>query len=115
MNSSSLDTLSKTYKLSNIFYFIVSTGNSINKKILRSNKIFLSLLKSSVSEIKKQVGSNPEIIREKILHWDALVKIYDNEEHLKNKISLLEKDHNLIEEDYIKLAIKYKNGWRHNV
>lgn len=115
VNSSSLDTLSKTYKLSNIFYFIVSTGNSINKKILRSNKIFLSLLKSSVSEIKKQVGSNPEIIREKILHWDALVKIYDNEEHLKNKISLLEKDHNLIEEDYIKLAIKYKNGWRHNV
>ena len=115
VNSSSLDTLSKTYKLSNIFYFIVSTGNSINKKILRSNEIFLSLLKSSVSEIKRQVGSNPEIIREKILHWDALVKIYDNEEHLKNKISLLEKDHNLIEEDYIKLAIKYKNGWRHNV
>ena len=65
--------------------------------------------------MKRQVGSNPEIIREKILHWDALVKIYDNEEHLKNKISLLEKDHNLIEEDYIKLAIKYKNGWRHNV
>lgn len=112
VNKSSIDELSNTHNLSHILYFIVSTGNILKNEILNSEKIFLSVLASSVSEIRRRIGMNPATI-EKILKWDILVKIYNNEELLNKKIENIEKEPALSEIDYIKLAIKYKNGYRH--
>lgn len=69
----------------------MSLGNIVNDDILNSEEILLSLLKSSVSEIKSQKGDDPTIHRKKILHWDSLVKIYNNdEEKLESMIEQLE-------------------------
>lgn len=111
-----LSELSSTYKLSHILYFFVSLGNIVNDDILNSEEILLSLLKSSVSEIKSQKGDDPTIHRKKILHWDSLVKIYNNdEEKLRSMIEQLETQRELeIDQEYVQLAIKYKNGYRHS-
>lgn len=111
-----LSELSSTYKLSHILYFFVSLGNIVNDDILNSEEILLSLLKSSVSEIKSQKGDDPTIHRKKILHWDSLVKIYNNdEEKLRSMIKQLETQRELeIDQEYVQLAIKYKNGYRHS-
>lgn len=111
-----LSELSSTYKLSHILYFFVSLGNIVNDDILNSEEILLSLLKSSVSEIKSQKGDDPTIHRKKILHWDSLVKIYNNdEEKLRLMIEQLETQRELeIDQEYVQLAIKYKNGYRHS-
>ncbi|HDL5699925.1 TPA: cytochrome C nitrite reductase, partial [Mannheimia haemolytica] len=86
----------------------------VDDEILDSEEILLSLLKSSVSEIKSQKADDPTIYRNKILHWDSLVKIYNNdEERLISMIEQLETQGDL-DQEYIQLAIKYKNGYRHS-
>lgn len=114
IKDSPISELLNTYKLSHIFYFYVSLGNIVDDEILDSEEILLSLLKSSVSEIKSQKADDPTIYRNKILHWDSLVKIYNNdEERLISMIEQLETQGDL-DQEYIQLAIKYKNGYRHS-
>ncbi|RRN04439.1 cytochrome C nitrite reductase [Bibersteinia trehalosi] len=114
IKDSPISELLNTYKLSHILYFFVSLGNIVDDEILDSEEILLSLLKSSVNEIKSQKGDDPTIHRNKILHWDSLVKIYNNDE--ERLISMIEKleTQEYIDQEYVRLAIKYKNGYRHS-
>lgn len=115
IQKSSLEELSNTYKLSHVLDFFVSLGNTVNDKILNSEKILLSLLRSSINEVKSQRGDDPTIYRKKVLLWDSLIKIYNNdEEKLKKMIQKLESIEELNQEECVKLAIKYKNGYRHS-
>lgn len=115
IQKSPLEELSNTYKLSHVLYFFVSLGNTVNDNILNSEKILLSLLRSSINEVKSQRGDDPTIYREKVLLWDSLIRIYNNdEEKLKKMIQKLESIEELNQEECVKLAIKYKNGYRHS-
>ena len=76
-------------------------------------EVFLSLLKSSISERKSQRGGDPTIHREKILLWDALIKICGDEDKVNSLIEKIAEDEELRNKDYMELAIKYKNGYRH--
>ena len=104
--------LSESYNLSRILYFSFLKGKRISNDRLSSHEVLLSLLKSSISEVKSQRGSDPTIYREKTLHWDNLVKIYGDETKLVKLIEEIANNQEIIEKDYVKLAIKYKDGYR---
>ena len=104
--------LSESYNLSRILYFSFLKGTRISNDRLSSHEVLLSLLKSSISEVKSQRGSDPTIYREKTLHWDNLVKIYGDETKLVKLIEEIANNQEIIEKDYVKLAIKYKDGYR---
>ncbi|HHT7855202.1 KAP family P-loop NTPase fold protein [Pasteurella multocida] len=112
IQKTSIEELIKTYNLSQILHFFISEDNSINNNILEDENILFSLLKSSVYERRASSSSTPVIKREKILSWDLLVKIYENEDNLKKAIDRIEENENLNQETCVQLAIKYKNGWR---
>lgn len=115
IKKSSLEELSNTYNLLHVLHFFVELGNIINDEILYSEEILLSLLKSSINEVRSQIGNDPTVHRKKTLHWDSLIKIYSgNEEKLRKMIGKLEIREELSQEECVKLAIKYKNGYRHS-
>lgn len=113
IRSATIKELAGTYNLSHIIYFFVSIGNPFSDDILSSPEVFLSLLKSSISERKSQRGDDPTIHREKILLWDVLIKICGNEDKVNSLIEKIAEDEELRNKDYMELAIKYKNGYRH--
>ena len=113
IRSATIKELAGTYNLSHIIYFFVSIGNPFSDDILSSPEVFLSLLKSSISERKSQRGGDPTIHREKILLWDALIKICGDEDKVNSLIEKIAEDEELRNKDYMELAIKYKNGYRH--
>ena len=113
IRSATIKELAETYNLSYIIYFYVSIGNMVSDDILNSSEVFLSLLKSSITEVKSQIGDDPTIHREKILSWDSLIKIYGDENKVNNLIEKISEDEELRNKDYMELAIKYKNGYRH--
>ena len=113
IRSATIKELAETYNLSYIIYFYVSIGNMVSDDILNSSEVFLSLLKSSITEVKSQIGDDPTIHREKILSWDSLIKIYGDENKVNNLIEKIAEDEELRNKDYMELAIKYKNGYRH--
>ncbi|HHF2515676.1 TPA: cytochrome C nitrite reductase, partial [Haemophilus influenzae] len=113
IRSATIKELAGTYNLSHIIYFFVSIGNPFSDDILSSPEVFLSLLKSSISERKSQRGDDPTIHREKILLWDALIKICGDEDKVNSLIEKIAEDEELRNKDYMELAIKYKNGYRH--
>ena len=113
IRSATIKELAGTYNLSHIIYFFVSIGNHFSDDILSSPEVFLSLLKSSISERKSQRGGDPTIHREKILLWDALIKICGDEDKVNSLIEKIAEDEELRNKDYMELAIKYKNGYRH--
>ncbi|MDG4952978.1 KAP family P-loop NTPase fold protein [Actinobacillus equuli] len=115
IQNASLTQLANTYNLSHILYFFASTGGYIKEEILSDHRVLISLLKSAISETRSQRGSDPTVHREKILLWDALIKIFnDNEEKFKKLIEELSEDENLNQEEFVKLAVKYKDGYRHS-
>ncbi|HHF2006139.1 TPA: P-loop NTPase fold protein, partial [Haemophilus influenzae] len=113
IRSATIKELAGTYNLSHIIYFFVLIGNPFSDDILSSPEVFLSLLKSSISERKSQRGDDPTIHREKILLWDALIKICGDEDKVNSLIEKIAEDEELRNKDYMELAIKYKNGYRH--
>ena len=113
IRSATIKELAETYNLSYIIYFYVSIGNMVSDDILNSSEVFLSLLKSSITEVKSQIGDDPTIQREKILIRDRLIKIYRDENKVNNLIEKIAEDEELRNKDYMELAIKYKNGYRH--
>lgn len=113
IRSATIKELAGTYNLSHIIYFFVSIGNLFSDDILSSPEVFLSLLKSSISERKSQRGDDPTIHREKILLWDVLIKICGDEDKVNSLIEKIAEDEELRNKDYMELAIKYKNGYRH--
>lgn len=113
IRSATIKELAGTYNLSHIIYFFVSIGNHFSDDILSSPEVFLSLLKSSISERKSQRGDDPTIHREKILLWDVLIKICGDEDKVNSLIEKIAEDEELRNKDYMELAIKYKNGYRH--
>lgn len=114
IKDSSCSELSDTYSLSNVLYYFVSTGNAINKDILKSENVLYALIKSSVSERKQQRGNDPIIYRENILLWDVLIKIYDDEELLNKMIDKISQDYKFNQDESVILAIKYRKGYRHD-
>ncbi|MGC6358403.1 cytochrome C nitrite reductase, partial [Bisgaard Taxon 45] len=112
IQNTSTEELMNSYNLSQTLYFFISEGNSVSNNILENENILFSLLKSSVYERRSSSSSSPMIKREKILSWDLLIKIYENEDNLKQAIDRIEQNENLSQETCVKLAIKYKNGWR---
>lgn len=112
IQKTSTEELMNSYNLSQILYFFLSKGKSVSNAILENENILFSLLKSSVYERRSSSSSNPIIKREKILSWDLLVKIYENEDNLKKAIDRIEENENLNQETCVQLAIKYKNSWR---
>lgn len=114
IKDSSCSELSDTYSLSNVLYYFVSTGNAINKDILKSENVLYALIKSSVSERKQQRGNDPTIYRENILLWDVLIKIYDDEEFLNQMIDKISQDYKFNQDKSVILAIKYRKGYRHD-
>ena len=113
IRSATIKELAGTYNLSHIIYFFVSIGNPFSDDILSSPEVFLSLLKYSISERKSQRGDDPTIHREKILLWDVLIKICGDEDKVNSLIEKIAEDEELRNKDYMELAIKYKNGYRH--
>ncbi|XWY18627.1 KAP family P-loop NTPase fold protein [Bisgaard Taxon 45] len=112
IQNTSTEELMNSYNLSQTLYFFISEGNSVSNNILENENILFSLLKSSVYERRSSSSSSPMIKREKILSWDLLIKIYENEDNLKQAIDRIEQNEKLSQETCVQLAIKYKNGWR---
>lgn len=106
--------LSNTYNLSRILYKFVVDGNLVDEDVLKSEKFLYSLIKSSISERKEQRGNDPTVYREKILHWNVLVKIYNDERLLNKMIDKISQNDEFNQDKSVILAIKYRKGYRHS-
>jgi hypothetical protein len=75
-------------------------------------KLTLSLLRGARGESLSQPMGSRAVKRSPRLAWDALIKLYGDEATLRERINQLKATHPKDEDELLKLADRYLEGWR---
>ncbi|QEY26596.1 KAP family P-loop NTPase fold protein [Neisseria zalophi] len=84
----------------------------IELPILKSKNIFFKLLNFAKSESLGRIAGSYYTYRKEYLFWEQLIQLYKSENNLHEMIDLLNSDDTFKNEPIMKLANKYRNGWR---
>lgn len=97
-----------------LWYRSTTTNDEPIYELAVDDRLYISLLQQSVSESRSMPMDSRAITRTRLLHWDSLVKIFDNEtqvsEFLARLNELVNVDGDLTE--LVSLANRYAEGWR---
>lgn len=77
-----------------------------------SSAITIAILRSARSEALSQTMGGRTVHRQERLEWDALVKLYGNEDVLRERLHALKASQPEGDGDLLKLADQYLGGWR---
>lgn len=110
--SASIEQLENCNNLIWLFYFLKEQNVALPSEILQSEKIALTLFKSAKTEMISQHGDEVILRKEERLFWDTLEKIYSDENTLYEMIDRLNNNVEYQNEPILKLANKYRTGWR---
>lgn len=110
--SISAEQLAECFNLILIYYFLEEQQKELPLDIWQSEKVAFSLLKSAKTEMVRQHGNEVILRKEERLFWDTLEKIYSDENTLYEMIDRLNNNVEYQNEPILKLANKYRTGWR---
>ena len=82
--------------------------------VAESPGVTLAILRSAKDEVVSQQFDSRTVERDPRLSWDALIKVYGDEDKLRRRLGCLDGSSLLTgaDMDLLKLATKYLNGWR---
>lgn len=113
LHEADVDSLAEESDLLRVFYEeLHQVGeNSDRRQVPDDPRVTLAMLRSARSETKTQSGDSPHVEYHPRLAWETLIKVYGDEELLKDRvIKLLEDEKGDVE--LLGLARKYLDGWR---